>query len=266
MSDETPPAGGRDRDGPNDRRPLRPKVNYAAFNETALIDAMRAGHARAIEEFILRYQRLLFDRAKSAGLHRRDCEEAIADVVQDVAMLVVGRRLRPTRELGGYVVRCFFNRLADDATERKERRRMVREVSEEAPGADEATVMGAISQHTIRSSHGPDWESIPLSAPLKKLASMIEEGLSRDEEQLLGWHSKYVPLRDIASWLGVAYATAAQRSWRLRHRLRETAMQYASRFSPKEWREITAFFDRCAITYDRAPRQKPNDNSPPRTA
>lgn len=266
MSDEKPPAGGRDRDGPNDQRPLRPKVNYAALSETALIDAMRAGHARAIEEFILRYQRLLFDRAKTAGLHRRDCEDAIADVVQDVAMRVVGRRLCPTQELGGYVVRCFFNRLADDATDRKERRRMVRELSDEAPGVDESAVMGAISQHTLRSSHGPDWDYIPLSVPLKKLASMIEEGLSREEEQLLGWHSKYVPLREIASWLGVPYATAAQRSWRLRHRLQETVMQYASRFSPTEWLKITAFLDRCAAAYDRAPRQKPRDDSPPRTA
>src|SRR5688500_7386077 len=169
MSDETPPAGGRDRDQPNDQRPIRPKVNYAALSEAALIDAMRAGQARAIEEFILRYQRLLFDRAKTAGLRRRDCEDAIADVVQDVAMRVVALRLRPMQELGGYVVRCFFNRLADDATERKEHRRMVREVSEEAPGADESAVLGAISQHTLRSSHGPDWEYIPLSAPLKKL-------------------------------------------------------------------------------------------------
>jgi hypothetical protein len=266
MSDEKPPAGGRDKDGPNDHRPMRPKINYGALSVAALIDAMRAGHARAIEEFILRYQRLLFDRAKTAGLRRRDCEEAIADVVQDVAMRVVAHRLRPTRELGGYVVRCFFNRLADDAMERKERRRMVREVSEEAPGASESAVLGAISQHTIRSSHGPDWDYLPLSAPLKKLASMIEEGLSGEEEQLLAWHSGYVPLREIASWLGVSYATAAQRSWRLRHRLRVIAMQYASRFSPKEWLEITAFLDRYAIAYDRAPRKKPNDDSPPRTA
>ena len=266
MSDEKPPAGGRDGAEPNDYRPIRPKVNYAALNEAALIDAMRAGQARAIEEFIRRYQRLLFDRAKTAGLRRRECEDAIADVVQDVAMRVVGRRLRPTQELGGYVVRCFFNRLADDATERKERRRVVRDVSEEAPGSYESAVLGAISQHTIRSSHGPEWEYIPLSAPLEKLASMIEEGLSREEEQLLGWHSKYVPLREIAAWLGVSYATAAQRSWRLRHRLRETVMQYASRYSPTEWRQITAFFDRCAIAYDRTPRRKPNDDSPPRTA
>ena len=105
MNDEKPPTGGRDRDGPSDQRPIRPKVNYAALGEAALVGAMRAGNARAIDEFVLRYQRLLFDRAKTAGLRRRDCEEAIFDVVEDVAMLIVGRRLRPTQKLGGYVVR-----------------------------------------------------------------------------------------------------------------------------------------------------------------
>jgi hypothetical protein len=266
MTDEKPPAGGSDREGPNDQQSIRPRVNYRELGETVLIDLMRAGHARAIDEFMLRYQRLLFERAKTAGLPRRDCEEAIMDVVEDVTMLVVGRRLRPRQELAGYMVRCFFNRLADDAVERKERRRFVRENSEAAPGEKESAVLGAMSEHTLRSSHGPDWDYVPLSAPLSKLASLIEEGLTGEEEQLVGWHSKYIPLRQIAEWLGLSYAAAAQRSWRLRQRLRETALQHASTFSPNEWRAIASFLDRCATAYDRAPRPPANRQTPPRSA
>jgi hypothetical protein len=265
MDDEMPHARGDAGKEGKDRGPIRPKVNYRELSEPALIELMRAGHGRAVDEFIIRYQRLLFDRAKTAGLRRRDCEEAIVDVVEDVAMLVVGRRLRPRQELAGYMVRSFFNRLADDVVERKERRRLVREGSEEAPGEKESAVPGTVSEYSLRSSQGPGWEYIPLSAPLSKLASLIEEGLTGEENQLLGWHSKYVPLRQIATWLGVSYAAAAQRSWRLRQRLRDTALQYASTFSEKEWRAIAGFLDRCAITYDRTLR-KPNDTSPPRTA
>src|SRR5919108_2140572 len=147
MNDEKPPAGDGDPDAPNDRRPIRPKINYGELSEAALIDAMRAGHARAIDEFIVRHQRLLFNRAQTAGLRRRDCEEAIQEVVVDVAMLVVTRGLRPTKELGveGYVVRCFFHRIADDAAERKRRWHVVREGSEEAPGGDESAVLGVMS-------------------------------------------------------------------------------------------------------------------------
>ena len=265
MTDEKPPTGGNDRDGPNDRV-IRPKVNYRELSEAVLIDLMRAGHGRAIDEFMVRYQRLLFERAKTAGLHRRDCAEAVVDVVEDITMLVVSRRLRPTRELGGYMVRCFFNRLADDAVERSERRRFVRENSQEAPGEDDAAVLDVVSEHTIRSSQGPDWEYIPLSAPLGKLASLIEEGLTGEEEQLLGWHSKYVPLRQIAEWLGVSYAAAAQRSWRLRQRLRDTALQYTSAFSRHEWRVIASFLDGCAGAYDRTTRGRADPENPPRTA
>jgi hypothetical protein len=187
-------------------------------------------------------------------------------VVEDVAMLVVGRKLRPTQALGGYMVRSFFNRLADDAAEWSERRRFVRENSDEAPGEDDAAVLDAVSEHTIRSSHGPDWEYVPLSAPLSKLASLIEEGLTGEEQQLLGWHSKYVPLRQIAEWLGVSYAAAAQRSWRLRQRLRDTALQYTSAFSRHEWRVIATFLDRCAVAYARTARGKADPENPPRTA
>lgn len=276
MDDEKLPAGGNDRDADNDRRPLRPKVNYAELGDAALIDAMRAGQARAVDEFLVRHQRLLFERARLAGLRRSECEEHVPEVVEEVAILIVARRIRPVRALGAYVAKCFFNRLADDIEARKRGMLAVREGSDDAPGLHprsrgstirhaERAVLSAMSEDTIRSSQGPDREHVPLSEPLRKLAAMIEEGLTDEEEQLLAWHSQYVPLRQIASWLGVPYATAAQRSWRLRERLREMAMQYASTLPRNDRLQIAAFFDRCAVTYDRALRRK-DDDSPPRTA
>jgi DNA-directed RNA polymerase specialized sigma24 family protein len=270
MSDEKPPAGDNDRDSRDDRRPLRPKVNYAELGDAALIDAMRAGQARAIDEFLVRHQRLLFERVRMAGLRRSDCEEHVPDVVEEVAVLIVARRVRPTRGIGAYLTKCFFNRLADDIERRKRQRLAVHESSQDAPGRyapglTERAVLSAMSENTVRSSQGPDWENAPLSEPLRKLATMIEEGLSAEEEQLLAWHGQYVPLRQIASWLGVPYATAAQRSWRLRERLREMAMQYASTLPRRDRLEIAAFFDRCAVTYDRTLRQQ-DDDFPPRTA
>ena len=119
MSDEKPPAEGRDRERPNDQRPIRPKVNYATVSEAALVDAMRTGEARAIEEFIVRYQRLLIDRARTAGLRPRDCADAIADVVPDVAMRVVARRLAAAQ--------AFF---------RTFRRNLTARLSPEGPPAD----------------------------------------------------------------------------------------------------------------------------------
>jgi DNA-directed RNA polymerase specialized sigma24 family protein len=266
MSEEKDRSGAGHGETPNDRLPRLPKLNYSELGDAALIDAMRASDRRAIDEFIIRYQRLLFDRARNAGILRGDCEDHIIEVVEEVAILIVTHRVRPTKALGAYVVKCFFNRLADVVDDAKRRRRIVQENTEDAPARGERAVMGLVSEDAIRSSHGPDWECVPLSEPLRRLASMIEEGLSAEDEQLLAWQSRFVPLRQIASWLGISYAAAAQRSWRLRERLRATATQYAFNLSPKERRVIADFFDRCAVTYDRHLRSGTDDDSPPPSA
>jgi hypothetical protein len=255
MTEETPPAGENSSDAPNDRRPRRPKGNYVELGDAALIDAMRAGDERAIDEFIVRHERVVAQRAREAGILRRDYDDAMRDVILEVGWLIVGRLIRPTRGLEAYVVKCFFNRLAKDAEERKRQRRL-----------HESAVLEVMSEYSVRSSHGPDWEVVPLPPPLERLASMIAEGLTAEEEQLLAWHSKYVPLREVASWLGISYANAGQRSWRLRHRLIAVAKECAPAFSREEWLEITKFFERCAVLYDRPPRRKPDNNSSPRTA
>lgn len=266
MSEERgPPTGGGGTE-PNDWRGRPPKRTYGTLEDAALIDAMRANDSRAIDEFTIRHQRLLFDRARSAGIPRRECEDLIIEVVEDVAMLIVARRIRPTKGLAAYVGKCFFNRLADDVEEASRRRRVVRENSEEAPGQGERAMMSVVSENSIRDSHGPEWECMPLSEPLRRLATMIEEGLSAEEQQLLAWHSCYILLREIASWLGVSYAAAAKRSWRLREGLCETATRYAFSFSPRERKQLAEFFDRCSATYDRELRRDTDDDRPTRSA
>jgi hypothetical protein len=266
MSEEKIPPKGAGSQAPNDLRPRRPRLNYSELSDGALIEAMRASDPRAIDEFIIRHERLLFERARLAGIRRRDCEDHVIEVVEDVAILIVGRRIRPTKALGAYVVKCFFNRVADVAEEAKRRRRVVHDNAEDAPGRGERAVMSLVSKSSIRDSHGPEGECQPLPEWLRRLASMIEEGLSDEDQQLLGWHSRYVPLRQIASWLGVSYPAAAKRSWRLRERLRETATRYAFSFTPKERDHLADFFDRCAATYDQGLRSGTDDHPPTHSA
>jgi hypothetical protein len=261
MSDENVSQNESEPQKPNDFATRRPRLNYAELGDSPLVEAMRAKDPRAIEEFILRHERLVSERARLAGLRHRDAADCVRDVVRDVAMRIVARRIRPTRAVGAYVAKCFFNRLADIAAEEKRQSRFVSENSEDAPGSGERAMMSLVSEGSIRDSQGPAWECLPLAEPLQRLAEMIEEGLSRDEEQLLGWHSRYVPLRQIAEWLGISYAAAAKRSWRLRETLRELARRYALSFTPKERTQLANFFDRCAATYD--PDLRSGTDDPP---
>ena len=83
---------------------------------------------------------------------------------------------------------------------------------------------------------------------LERLASMIEEGLTADEEQILSWVARWVPQSDIAEWLGITHGALRNRVMRLRARLKEVAMQYAATFTGTERAELSDFFRRAFIT------------------
>ncbi len=244
----------------------QPRLTYAELDDNALIDAMRAEDERALDEFIVRHQRLLFERARLAGFARRECEDYVIEVVEEIAMQIVAQRIRPTKTLAAYVVKCFFNRLADIGEQTKRRTRMIHERTEDAPARGERAVVSLVSEDAIRSSQGPDWESTPVSKALQRLAQKIEQGLSAEEEQMLAWQSCRIPLRQIAAWLGLTYDGAAQRSWRLRERLRRTATQFAFTLSPEDRRQLADFFDRCAVSYDHALRPDATHDPPTRSA
>ena len=73
---------------------------------------------------------------------------------------------------------------------------------------------------------------------------MVEEGLSREEELLLSWVSRWVAQSDIAKWLGISHGAARNRVMRLRARLKEVAFQHAATFSGREREELREFFRR----------------------
>jgi len=77
---------------------------------------------------------------------------------------------------------------------------------------------------------------------------MVEEGLSREEELLLSWVSRWVPQSDIAQWLGISHGAARNRVMRLRARLKEVALQHAATFTGRERAELREFFRRTFAT------------------
>ena len=62
---------------------------------------------------------------------------------------------------------------------------------------------------------------------------------------MLVWVSHHVPQREIAAWLGVSYAAAAQRICRLRQRLRASAARYVATLPAAERDEIARFLRRA---------------------
>lgn len=224
-------------------RPI-PRAAYRDLDDRSLIDAMRRGDEHAIDEFIVRHQRLLYDRVRQWRVALGDVEDCITDVLEDVAVLIVNGRIRPTRSLAAYVVKVFRVKLAQRAKADGRQRQAEYDATEEAGGLGERAIASAVSEATLRASRGIEWEPLPIPGAIARLAAMLDEAVSEEERRILTWLSNFVAQRDICDWMGVTYAAGTQRIWRLRERLRATARQYVDRFDDVEQIELQHFFRR----------------------
>lgn len=198
----------------------------------------------AIDEFIVRHQRLLHDRVRQWRVTLADVEDCISDVIEDIAVLIVNGRIRPTRSLAGYVVKAFRVQLARRSKVDGDRRQAEYEAAEEADGVGERAIAATVSEGTLRASRGVEWEPLSLPPAILRLATMLDEGISDEERRILTWLSNLVPQRDICEWLGTSYAAGTQRIWRLRERLRSAAKQHATHFDAHQQIELDRFFRR----------------------
>ena len=212
------------------------------------MEAMRRDDSRAIDEFLVRYQRLLFDRARRAGIERRRCENCIIELLEDLAMGIVSGRLRPEK-LSGYVFRAFSRRFSRSARKKNDPARPVHGEMADSDVEEEDAFVAAHSDHSVRASRGADWEPARMSPALERLASMLDDGLTPDEQQLLGWMSRYIEIVRIADWLAINSDAAEKRITRLRARLREVAARHVSQFSDVERHELRRFFRRVGERY-----------------
>lgn len=242
MTDEASGAG----DGATPTSRTLPRVAYRELDDTALMEAMRRQDERAIDEFLIRHQRLLSDRARQWRAALADVEDCITDVLEDIAVLIVNGRIRPTRSIAAYVVKSFRVQLALRSKREGDRLRLECDAVAEAAGLGERAVAATVSEGTMRASRGVEWQPSSIPRAISRLASMLDEGMSEEERRILGWLSNAVSQREICQWLGITYSPGTQRIWRLRERLRATAREHTHHFSAIEQIELERFFRRAA--------------------
>lgn len=223
---------------------LLPREAYRSLDDRLLVTAMQRGDERAIDEFIVRYQRVLSDRIRQWRVALATVEDAMSDVLEDIAVLIVNGRIAPTRSLGAYVIKAFRARLALHSKIDGQRKHLTTQDGAADPLMADSPLAASVSQASMRASRGADWEPESGTLALHRLSTMLDEGLSEEERRILAWLSNYVSQRDICAWLGVSYAAGTQRIWRLRERLRVAARRHASSFGPREQLELARFFRR----------------------
>ncbi|HJR63806.1 MAG TPA: hypothetical protein VJ803_08870 [Gemmatimonadaceae bacterium] len=218
---------------------------YRKLTVQRLVELIRRDDYLALHEFVARYRPMLINFAERVGLKGADLDTVAADVLTDVAIRLLKSRRYP-RSMELYLVACFKNRLLN--LERSRRR--IGEMSVLNGGENEPPYPSLSSQAALRESAGPLWEPLPLAPGVELLASLLDEGLSRDERLLLAWVSEHVPQSEIACWLGISHAAARKQLERLRRRLALTAKQYWHSISGCEHDALEHFFRRLDATID----------------
>ena len=230
------------------------------LDEEALVRAMRRGEAAAFHTFVDRFHRVLVAYGRRLRLRDDERNELAYEVLDDVALELVASTTAPPRGLKLYLVAAFRHRFLNRWRAALRRSNAVREGAEHANEGpddhDERSAAGA-SQDLLRASRGPDWEDASLSPILERLSTMLDEGLTSEERQLLVAISENVPQREIAEWLGVSHAAARKRLERLRVRLADAAARYAGSLDAEDARELERFFRRCAARPPQRPRDVP---------
>jgi hypothetical protein len=219
------------------KRPDRPthrgRERARVLDDRSLLAAMAGGDHWAWNEFMERFRPLLLAFARQTGIPEEDWDECVNDLLEDEGLRLTRHGVRLPDHTGLYLktaVRRKHMRMRRD----RACRRRYHEVASD-PEALERVVTGLCSEDALTSSGGVT-PRLGRSGPVGRLAGAIRRDLSDEEQSMLGWVAERVPHRVIATWLGLDYAVASKRIWRLCRRLRARGVELAGEF-PESDRE-----------------------------
>jgi DNA-directed RNA polymerase specialized sigma24 family protein len=207
--------------------------------EQELVAGMRRDEPEAFMEFFRTFRPLLVEEARRLRVQPALRHEMVDECLDDVAMRLRRYTTPIPRSLAPYLVRAL--RLHRLARRRGDARWAAGRDAATPHDEPSAALRGTASEAALRDSAGPAHERTPASTALERLASMVEEGLTAEEELILSWVSRWIPQSDIAEWLGISHGAARNRVMRLRARLKDTALQHAATFTGRERIELTEF-------------------------
>jgi DNA-directed RNA polymerase specialized sigma24 family protein len=210
--------------------------------ERELVERMRRDDPEALLEFFRNFRPLLLEEARRLRVQPALRHEVVDECLDDVAMRLLEYTVPIPRSLAPYLVKAFrYHRLKRLQAELRRQVRERRGAPDDSLG--DATV-GTASEASVRDSAGPLAEYSRPAQGVERLGTMVEEGLTPEEETIMSWVAHNVSQTDMAEWLGTTPGAVRTRVWRLRLRLKETSLRYAAAFTGRERRELDDFFRR----------------------
>ena len=221
---------------------------YEDLSDRALVDAMRALDQEALEEFMARFQHDVLLQARKLRVPFHERRHWVAELLYDVASsLCADERRTVPSSLRGYLITAAQHKAQAPRRQQAVRERHERELAADIGGIGERAVLSASSEHSIRATFGPGVEPPPLPPVLERLVSVFDEGISREERELLSWVGQRIPYRVMAEWLGIGRTAAVKRVTRLRARLLDAARRFGEGLDRAEWHEFERFLRRAGL-------------------
>ena len=213
-------------------------------SDRALVEGLRAGRPEAVDQFIVRFEPLVWQNAVILRVPADERSHWVGELLYDITQTLGRGRAEPPRQLNGYVIgacrRKARQQRAADAAYEAHLRAMVDRVD----ASDEAAVTELCSESALRDANGQAWEHPVLSPVLERLVSAFDEGINDDERRLLQWLAYQVSYTTIAEWLGISRPAAVSRIQRLRARLIEAALRFGAGLDTADRAELVRFLRR----------------------
>ena len=240
---ERNPQGSEDRSDD----PRRNRARYAALSDRALLDAMRAHDALAIEEFMRRFRCLAIVHAKRLRIPSYERAGWVTDLLYEVVISLCRKDAAMPRALGPYLVTTFRRKAYASRRQQLVRERLELAEADDVGGTGQRALLSTCSEAAVRASRGPDWEPNPLPLVLERLVSAMDEGVSEDERLLLRWIARRMPYSLIGTWLGITRSAAVKRVTRLRARLLEATLRFGGTLDLRDRVELARFLRRTQV-------------------
>jgi len=211
-----------------------PMPTAPRLTDAELVAAIRREEPAAIAELFRRFAPML--RRSVAAWPAVDGEVLVEEVIEDVALTLMRPTTPAPRSLAAYLLVALRHRVA--AVQRAESDRAMREgeVVHDTPTA----AGGSPAPHPV----------------LALMATRLDATLSDQERLLLAWMAEHVPMRTVATWLGIGYDAALKRASRLRTRLRADALAYVATLPPEERRVVELFLERATDDHESSTSMK----------
>ena len=229
------------------------------LDDHELAERIRALDLRASAEFFQRHWNSLMEKARQLGVPAGERWEVVTELIDEVVLRIVGRRIPDERDLGGYMVVALHRKVRNARRDENRRHDRHRDGAADVGAPSEAAVLSACSAYAIRTARAPDESDEPEHPAVRKLAEAIRSGLSEEDWDLAIWLSERVAQRDIAEWVKSTHGAVRARAVRLRRKMARLALAFEAQLEGEEreavWRVLERYGVRGHPADDTAPAE-----------